>query len=134
MSARARYRGYSGISNTARNARVQKPNKAAVIQKLDALIAEWRAWEKEVEQLGDDPQDPFDPKPGNIRADGEENIQNHRILQAKTLEFLDQNIAGHGFITGRDGTKIDRTDLRLKIRVKHRTADLEELRACLEYE
>jgi hypothetical protein len=107
-------------------------NKAAIIKRLDALIAEWRAWQKEVEQLGDDPHDPFLPKPGNIGADGEENIEKHRILQAKTLEFLDQTITGHGFISGRDGTKIDRTDLRLKIRVKHRIADLDELRACLE--
>ena len=68
-----------------------------------------------------------------VYADGEENITKHGILQEKTLVFLENNISGHGFISGRDGTKIDRTDLRLKIRVKHRLDDLEELRACLEY-
>ena len=30
-------------------------------------------------------------------------------------------------------TRIDRTDLRLNIRVKHRMDDLDELRACLPY-
>jgi len=36
--------------------------------------------------------------------------------------FLDNNIEGHGFIYGRDSTRIDRTDLRLDI-----------LRACIQY-
>jgi hypothetical protein len=111
----------------------RNPNKEWVVKELDALICEWRAWQKEAELLGEDPHDPFDPKPGRILADGEENIKKHRILQEKTLAFLENNIAGHGFITGRDRTKIDRTDLRLKIRVKHRLDDLDELRACLEY-
>ena len=75
----------------------------------------------------------LDPKPGRILADGEENIKKHKILQAKTLEFLEKNIAGHGFISGRDGTHVDRTDLRLNFRVKHRLDELDELRACLEY-
>jgi hypothetical protein len=68
-----------------------------------------------------------------VYADGEDNIKKHRILQEKTLVFMENNIAGHGFIRGRDGTKIDRNDLRLKIRVKHRVDDLDELRACLPY-
>jgi hypothetical protein len=110
MWARARFRGYrlcphcSGKTLAFRN-----PNKEWVVKELDALICEWRAWQKEVEQLGEDLHDPFDPKPGQILADGEENIKKHRILQAKTLEFLENNIAGHGFITGRNGTNIDRT-------------------------
>src|SRR5216683_1062111 len=85
------------------------------------------------DKLGDEPRNPFDPKPGRILADGEENIKKHSILQEKTLEFLEQNIIGHGFIRGRDGTHVDRTDLRLKFRVKHRLEELDELRARLEY-
>jgi predicted nucleotide-binding protein len=108
-------------------------NKESVIKELDALIGGWRVWQQEVDKLGDDPQDPFDPRPGRIFADGEDNIKRHRILQATTLEFLEQNITGHGFIRGRDGTHVDRTDLRLKFRVKHRLEELDELRACLEY-
>ena|SRR6266571_6820598 len=108
-------------------------NKKWVREELDTLIAEWLAWQQEVDKLGDDPQNPYDPKPGRILADGEENIKKHRILQAKTLEFLEHNIDGHGFIRGRDGMHIDRTDLRLKFRVKHRLDELDELRACLEY-
>jgi hypothetical protein len=111
----------------------RKPNREWALKELDAIICEWRGWQKEVEKLGEDPRDPFDPGPGRILADGEENIQKHKILQAKTLEFLEHNIAGHGFITGRDGANVDRTDLRLKFRVKHRLNDLDELRACLEY-
>jgi hypothetical protein len=105
-------------------------NKAAVIKRLDALIAEWRAWQKEVSEIKDHPYDRLTHS--DVYADGEENISKHRILQAKTLEFLQQNTSGHGFITGHDGTKIDRTDLRLKFRVQHRIDDLEELRVRLE--
>jgi hypothetical protein len=55
------------------------------------------------------------------------------FFRNKLLFSSKNNIIGHGFILGRDGTKIDRTDLRLNIRVKHRIDDLDELRACLEY-
>ena len=48
------------------------------------------------------------------------------------MEFLEQNITGHGFIHGRDGTHVDATGLRLKFRVKHRLQELDELRACVE--
>src|ERR1039457_2361211 len=60
-------------------------------------------------------------------------MKRHRILQEKTLTFLENNISGHGFIRGRDGRGIDSTDLRLSIRVKQRVDDLDELRACLDY-
>lgn len=110
-----------------------KSNTARVIKQLDALIGEWRSWEKEVDNLPKHPVNRLDPKPFNILADGEENIKKHRILQEKTLVFLENNITGHGFICGRDGSKIDRTDLPLQFRVKHRMDDLDELRACLQY-
>ena len=108
----------------------KNPNKVCVIKKLDALIAKWRAWEKKVTEI----QDPYNRlMQSEVYADGEENIKSHRILQEQTLVFLENNLIGHGFIGGRDGMKIDRTDLRLNIRVKHRIDDLDELRACLEY-
>jgi hypothetical protein len=106
------------------------PNKAGVFKELDALINEWRAWQQEVEEIKDHS---FNHTQSKVYADGEENIKKHRILREKTLVFLENNIAGHGFVRGRDGTKIDRNDLRLKIRVKHRMDDLDELRACLPY-
>jgi hypothetical protein len=110
-----------------------KPNTARVFKQLDDLIGEWSAWEKEVDKLPEHHYSPLNPTRFNILADGEENIKTHRILQEKTLVFLENNITGHGFICGRDGSKIDRTDLPLKIRVKHRIDDLDELRACLQY-
>jgi len=84
-----------------------------------------------VEQIQDHPYDP------NIQldvfADGEENMQKHEVLQAKTLTFLNNNISGHGFIKGFDGSGCDRTDLRLKVRVKHRFHELRILQSCLKY-
>lgn len=109
------------------------PNKKWVVKELDALIEEWRMWEEEVRKIPVPPRNRLDPRPDDILADGKENIQLHNVLQEKTLVFLDNNMVGHGFIYGRDGTKIDRTDLRLDIRVKHRINDLEMLRACIQY-
>lgn len=108
-------------------------NRRRVIKELDRFIHEWREWEAEVANLGSDPVDHFDPRPGRPYLDGEANIKRHNILQAKTLALLDENVEGHGFICGRDGQHIDRTDLRLNIRVKHRLTDLDELRARIEY-
>jgi len=109
------------------------PNKKWVVKELDVLVEEWRAWQEEVRKIPVPPRNPYDPRPDNVLADGEENIQKHHVLQEKTLVFLDNNIEGHGFIYDRDGTRIDRTDLRLDIRVKHRVSDLEVLRACIQY-
>ena len=109
------------------------PNKKWVVKELDGLIEEWHAWKKEVGKIPVEPRDHNDPRPDNVLADGEENIQRHHVLQEKTLAFSDNNVEGHGFIYGRDGTKIERTDLRLDIRVKHRVNDLEVLRACVQY-
>jgi hypothetical protein len=58
-------------------------------------------------------------------------MQKHEVLQNRTLAFLNRNIKGHGVITGFDGSHCDRTDLRLKHRVKHRLQELRVLRACL---
>jgi hypothetical protein len=95
-----------------------KPNTARVVKQLDDLIGEWRSWEKEVDKLSKYPDNLFDQKPFNILADAEENIKKKRIIQEKTLVFLENNIAGHGFIIGRDGSRIDRTDLPLQFRVE----------------
>jgi hypothetical protein len=109
------------------------PNKKWVVKELDALIEEWRGWQEEVRRIPVPLRNPNYPIRDDVLADGEEKIQKHNVLQEKTLAFLENNIEGHGFIYGRDGTKIDRTDLRLDIRVKHRTNDLEVLRACIQY-
>ncbi len=113
------------------NLSITNPNKSWVAKELTKLIDEWIAWQKEVDQIREHPYDP------NIQldvfADGEENMQKHEILQAKTLTFLNNNINGHGFIKGFDGRGCDRTDLRLKVRVKHRLQQLRILQSCLKY-
>ncbi len=55
------------------------------------------------------------------------------MLQEKTRVFLDNNVEGHNFIHGFDGNQIDRTDLRLRIRVEHRLDQLHTLNAALTY-
>ena len=102
-----------------------------VLAELETLYSEWKDWEATVARIVDQPYDKS--KQSDVFADGEENMKRHDILQAKTLTFLDQNIKGHGFIKGINGDRIDRTDLRLKIRVKHRIHNLEVLRASLRY-
>ena len=106
-------------------------NKAWVVKELDKLLEEWRSWQIDVEQIQDHPYNRNTES--EVFKDGTQNMKRHRILQEKTLVFLDNYLDGHGFIRGRDGTKIDRSDLRLKIRVQHRIDDLDELRACIDY-
>lgn len=110
---------------------LKTPRKDLVAAELARLIDEWHAWRAEVDTIIDHPYDRNTQL--EVYADGEENMNKHSILQMKTYTFLDTNLSGHGFIYGRDGQHIDRTDLRLKIRVKHRIQELEELRASLPY-
>jgi hypothetical protein len=113
---------------------LKNTNTARVYKELDELIAEWRAWQEEVKAIIYPPLDRHDPRPlQSIYRDTPESLKRHRILEEKTLVFLDNNIAGHGFGHGRDGTRSDSTDLWLKFRVEHRVDDLDELRACLRY-
>ena len=113
------------------NLAVKNPNKSWVVKELCKLIDEWVAWQKEVDQIQDHAYDPNTQL--DVFADGEENMEKHDILQAKTLTFLNNNIEGHGFIKGFDGRSCDRTDLRLQHRVKHRLKQLKILQACLQY-
>lgn len=113
------------------NLEIINTKKAWVVNELDGLIQEWESWQAEVAQIKDHP---FDTNAqSDVFADGEMNMEKHEILQAKTLTFLNNNIKGHDFIVGFDGKACDRTDLRLKIRVKHRLHQLKVLRACIEY-
>ncbi len=107
------------------------PNKPWVVKELDKLFEEWLAWEKEVSTIVDQPYDRNTQ--AEVYADGENMMQRHEILQAKTLTFVNNNIAGHGFIEGFEGRGCDRTDLRLKHRVKHRLQRLRVLKASMEY-
>lgn len=102
-----------------------------VADELDTLIAEWQRWQEEVAQIKDHAYD--ENRETAVFKDGRENMEKHAILQEKTWTFVQNNIEGHGFIVGRDGQRIDRDDLRLKVRVEHRLRDLRVLRASLEY-
>ena len=105
------------------------PDRDWVVSKLDQIIEEWREWQSVVAQIQDRPFDVNNQSA--VYADGADNMKRHAILQEKTLTFLDQNIEGHNFIYGFDGDHVDRTDLRLKVRVEHRLNDLDVLRACV---
>lgn len=113
------------------NLTITNPNVAWVTAEFEKLYAEWLAWHNDVMQIEDQLYDRNTHS--EVFADGEENMRKHEILQAKTMTFLNNNIKGHGFVYGFDGGHIDRTDLRLKVRVTHRMRDLDVLRACLEY-
>lgn len=113
------------------NVEITNPNRAWVVSEFEKLYAEWVSWQAEAAQIVDQPYDRNTRS--EVFADGEDNMRKHDVLQAKTLTFLNNNIKGHGFIDGFDGTHIDRTDLRLRIRVKHRMHQLDMLRASLEY-
>ncbi|MDB4433109.1 hypothetical protein N9166_00090 [bacterium] len=110
---------------------ITNPKKGWVVSELDKLIKEWESWQDDVAAITDRPYDRNTQS--EVYADGQENLDRHQILQEKTRTFLDNNIEGHGFITGRDGTHIDRTDLRLPHRVRHRLQELRVLQASLDY-
>ena len=105
--------------------------KRRIIKELDAFISQWRSWEKDVAQIKDHPYDRM--MQSSVYLDGEENMKRHTILQERTLAFLNKNIVGHGFICGQQSENVDRMDLRLNVRVKHRLHDLDVLRARIEY-
>lgn len=107
------------------------PNRDWVVSELDKLREEWAVWAKAVADILDHPYD--HRTQSDVFADGEVNMKHHEVIQAKTLTFLNNNIKSHGFIGGFDGHGCDRTDLRLKHRVKHRLHSLDELRAALQY-
>lgn len=110
---------------------ITNPNRAWVVAELEQLYAEWLAWQREVENIVDQPYDRRTQS--EVFADGERMMRRHDVLQAKTLTFLNNNVRGHGFIRGFDGQGIDRTDLRLRVRVKHRLHQLDILQASLQY-
>jgi hypothetical protein len=107
------------------------PNRPWVVSELEKLYAEWLLWQEQIKGIVDQPYDRNTQS--EVFADGEDMMHNHDLLQAKTLTFLNNNIRGHGFICGFDGRGVDRTDLRLRIRVKHRLHNLNMLRASLVY-
>jgi len=113
------------------NLEITNPNKNWVINELNSIISEWEEWQVYVGTIQDHPYDRNTQL--DVFLDGEENMEKHDILQAKTLTFANNNIKGHGFIVGFDGNECDRTDLRLKIRVKHRLKQLRILRESLKY-
>jgi hypothetical protein len=113
------------------NVEIINPNRAWVFAEFEKLYAQWASWQAAVAEITDKPYDKN--KQSEVFADGKDNMKIHDVLQAKTLTFLNNNVRGHGFIHGFDGQSIDRTDLRLRIRVEHRMHQLDMLRASLEY-
>ena len=111
--------------------KILNPRHDWVRSEFEKLLREWEEWQVTVSKIEDHPDDKRTHT--EVFADGEENMERHEILQAKTLTFLNINIEGHNFIRGFDGEHIDRNDLRLNVRVKHRLRDLRILKECLQY-
>lgn len=111
------------------NIEILNPNRTWVVSEFEKLYSQWQSWKQEVDAIVDQPYDRNTHS--DVFADGKDMMLKHDVLQAKTLTFLNNNVRGHGFIRGFNGQHIDRTDLRLKIRVEHRMRDLEMLRETL---
>lgn len=99
--------------------------RKTVLQEFNKIYKEWIDWQKEVLKIIDQPYD--EQKELDVFKDGREMMEKHKVLQSKTLVFLDNNIVGHGFL------KYDREDCRLKIRVRHRLTELNMLKESLKY-
>jgi len=110
---------------------ITNPRRNWVITELSKLLSEWEEWQKVISNIQDHEYDKNTQL--NVFADGEDNMEKHSVLQMKTITFLDNNVDGHWFIHGRDNQNCDRTNLRLKIRVKYRLRDLREIQASIEY-
>ena len=107
-------------------------NKAWVVAELKKLVLEWEQWQEHCAQIEDHPYNKSTHS--EIWADGAENLNRHEILRAKTLTFLDNNLAGHNFMNSNECDEpFERTDLRLNLRVPHRVLDLRILEASIEY-
>lgn len=109
---------------------IKKAARSNAVKNLRSVIKQWESWQAEVEKIIDQPYDRN--MQTEVFADGEDMMERHDRLQAKTLSFLNATFNNHGFLTGLDGSHIDRTDLRLKYRVKHRLHELRILASCLE--
>ena len=92
---------------------ISNPRSDWVAKELTSIIKEWESWQEDVANIEDHAYDPNTQL--DVFLDGEENMEKHSILQMKTITFLDNNVINHWFIKGRG---CDRTDLRLKVRVK----------------
>ncbi len=102
-----------------------------VVAEFQKLLQEWLDWQKAVDAIVDQPYDR--ERQTEVFADGRDNMDRHSVLLAKTQTFLDNNLSGHWFIVNREGNGIDRKDLRLKVRVRHRLLELQEMEASLTY-
>ena len=107
------------------------PKKEWITKEFNSLLEEWLCWEEEVSNIVDKPYDHNTQL--EVFADGEDMMQKHNALQARTLTFLNNNLSGHGFIKGMDERNCDRTDLRLSHRVKHRLQELRVIEESIEY-
>jgi hypothetical protein len=76
---------------------VTNPNKAWVVNKLDALLTEWEQWLETVQHL---PDSPDYNKWGGTEAikDGFANRRLHDVLRDKTLVFIGNHFSGYGFL------------------------------------
>lgn len=111
---------------------LKNSNKAQITDALNKLYMEWLEWSEQVKLIEDHPYDKNTH--AGCYADGEQNIQKHRILREKTLTFLNNNIQGHNFMSAQTSEWPSEYELnRLAIRVPERIHELDILKESLQY-
>jgi len=110
----------------------KNPNRSWVVAELRKLYGEWKSWSLKVGEIEDHPYNKNTE--AECFADGRENMHTHRILQTRTLTFLDNNIQGHDFMLSNQYEEPYEDIMgRLKSKVPYRVQELEVLMASLEY-
>lgn len=112
---------------------ITNPNSGRVVEQLNDLLNQWRAWLVEAKELPDSPD--YDPQTcAEVIKDGWDNIHKHERIREKTLVFLSNNFAGYEFLLSNWPNHPHESNLDRKRKVIptwiHR---LETLADCVEY-
>jgi hypothetical protein len=115
---------------------VTSPNTGLVVDQLDRLLADWRAWLEVAKTLADGPDSP-DYSPNTCTdavKDGFDNRRKHEVLREKTLVFIGNNFSGYGFLFANWPTPPHESNTVRLIRIIPSWINrLETLSTCIEY-
>jgi hypothetical protein len=115
---------------------IANPNKGLVVNQLDKLLVEWRAWLSFAEKLSEGPDSP-DYHPNTCTEaikDGFEDRRKHDTLREKTLVFIGNSFSGYAFLFANWPTHPHEANTARLVKIIpgwiHR---LETLSSCIEY-